>query len=224
MNTDNNDDLILVKTIEHNSSILKKRKNKNKETTDVNGRVLASKYYKNRRLICVHKYKYDENGNEIEHVFVQKNFVYYSEIHRYYNEINKCKKMEFYYAPKVIDSICYFEYDSHGNRTVLICQNSEGKLKHKFLCDINYKNKGKVITESCYKANGHLAWKANYIYNSKDFIVERQYIKNDLLFYKALYSYDSEDNKIMTKKYLHKSYLYKWKGENHTKIDFQLWT
>lgn len=181
---------------------------------------MVSKFFCNKKLVSINKYKYDAKGNEICNIFIQKgSHSFYSESRRYYNEANQCIKLESFTNPKVIECIYFFTYDNQGSCTAIICRKPEGGLNHKFLYIYDYQQR--EIHERCIKGNGHVAWYATHFYNSKFKLLEKLYYKKDLLFYKTKCTFDLEGNKTLTRKYLHDSHLIKWNG--FSKIDFYLY-
>ncbi len=203
---------------------LKRKIPKIKEYFDNAGRIKESKYYKSNKLVSINKYKYDNNGNQIEHIYIQKNNPEENrKIRSFYNQQNRRVKVEFYNVENFVTEIHLYEYDCIGNCIAIICRNSTRKLKYKFRFD--YSQENNKIKESCSKGNGHLAWEAHYIYDSKGFLIEKGYIKKESLFYRIIYTYDFEGNKLSTKKYIHKNRIEQWDGErNAGYLDFMLWT
>lgn len=195
-----------------------------KKSFDKYGRIKEIRYYKSNKLISTNRSKYDDNGNEIEHAYIQKNN---PELNRktrsFYNEQNTCIKKELYDTKNFITEIVTYKYDDQKNCIEITCRKSTGKLKYRFCFEFTKENK--KTKEFCYKGNGHLAWDTNYTYNSKGLLVEKAYMKKRSLFYKIVYTYYVDGSKLSTKKYLHKDYLEKWDGKiNAGFLDFMLWT
>lgn len=218
----NHSKFTLLQISEKNES--KKEAPKFKESFDNAGRIKELKYYKSNKLVSINKYKYDNSGNEIEHTYIQKND---PESNRktcsFYNQQNKRVKVELYNAENLVIEICLYEYDCTGNCIAIICRNSTGKLRYKFR--FSYSQENNKIKESCFKGNGHLAWEAHYIYDSKGFLIEKAYIKKESLFYRIIYTYDFEGNKLSTEKYIHRNHIEQWDGKmNAGYLDFMLWT
>lgn len=203
---------------------LKKGTPKIKESFINFERTKEYEYYKDGKLISTNAYKYDNNGNVIEHAYIQKNNPETNRKTRYfYNQQNKCVRIEFYDAENLVTETCLYEYDCKENCMMIICRNSTGKLRYKFTFD--YSQENNKIKECCFKGNGHLAWEAHYIYDSKGLLIEKAYIKREVLFYRIIYTYDFEGNKLSTKKYIHKDHIEQWDGKmNAGHLDFMLWT
>lgn len=195
-----------------------------KETFDNWGRIEKIENYQNGNQVSINAYKYDINGNEIEDSFSQNNNSKFNfKTRSFYNEQNRLVKMEIYNSQNLIKNYVLYDYNFQGNRIMIISRNSLGKLDYKFRFDHSQDNK--IIKEYCFKGNGHLAWEANYIYDSKSFLIEIEYTKKSVVFYKTIYTRDSAGSKLSTMKYIHKDHIKRWGGiKNGGHIDFLLWT
>lgn len=127
--------------------------------------------------------KYDQN-NEVKYKW------------RFHYEKNGTKQISAkrYQAKDGQNDSTSYSYDKHGNATLYIRYDQDGKIKNRTLSD--YNKNGKVVAEKVFSWDNLVQRSASFKYKKGKLIEGKSYDGDGKLLVRSLYSYDKKGNML----------------------------